>query len=261
MSKKTEAQKYTAILTETALEVNHWIYGYFKRQKAVDIDTQIPLQKTWRLKPMDVKTCLQKLQYVGVLAFATVDEQGTPQVRNISAIHYEPDAIYFFTARGKNFCKELLADGRVQILGYTKYKEMIRLSTKAVPAPQDEQRKWMDTIFAEQPYLSNVYPGETKEIGIMKVIGASLKDIRRLFLTEAAFIGFAGGVLGSILSLATSKIVNIVAAGQGSTMQSYIPLWLYLSAILFATAVGIAAGFLPAQRAMKLSALTAIKTE
>ena len=101
----------------------------------------------------------------------------------------------------------------------------------------------------------------TKEIGIMKVIGASLKDIRRLFLTEAAFIGFAGGVLGSILSLATSKIVNIVAAGQGSTMQSYIPLWLYLSAILFATAVGIAAGFLPAQRAMKLSALTAIKTE
>ena len=150
MSKKTEAQKYTAILTETALEVNHWIYGYFKRQKAVDIDTQIPLQKTWRLKPMDVKTCLQKLQYVGVLAFATVDEQGTPQVRNISAIHYEPDAIYFFTARGKNFCKELLADGRVQILGYTKYKEMIRLSTKAVPAPQDEHYFCRSTVFIQR---------------------------------------------------------------------------------------------------------------
>ena len=44
---------------------------------------------------MDAKTCLQKLQYVGVLAFATVDGQGAPQVRNISAIHYEPDAIYF----------------------------------------------------------------------------------------------------------------------------------------------------------------------
>ena len=38
---------------------------------------------------MDAKTCLQKLQYVGVLAFATVDGQGAPQVRNISAIHYE----------------------------------------------------------------------------------------------------------------------------------------------------------------------------
>ena len=50
---------------------------------------------------MDAKTCLQKLQYVGVLAFATVDREGNPQVRNISAIHYEPDGIYFFTARGK----------------------------------------------------------------------------------------------------------------------------------------------------------------
>lgn len=75
---------------------------------------------------MDAKICLQKLQYVGVLAFATTDEQGGPQVRNISAIHYEPDAIYFFTARGKDFCRELLADGRVQVLGYTRYKEMIR---------------------------------------------------------------------------------------------------------------------------------------
>ena len=89
---------------------------------------------------MDAKTCLQKLQYVGVLAFATADADGSPQVRNISAIHYEPDGIYFFTARGKDFCRELLADGRVQILGYTKYKEMIRMSAKAVPVPQNEQK-------------------------------------------------------------------------------------------------------------------------
>ena len=36
---------------------------------------------------MDAKTCLQKLQYVGVLAFATVDGSGAPQIRNISAVH------------------------------------------------------------------------------------------------------------------------------------------------------------------------------
>ena len=52
---------------------------------------------------MDGQTCLKKLGYVGVLSFATVDAQGNPQVRNISAIHYEPDAIYFFTARGQKF--------------------------------------------------------------------------------------------------------------------------------------------------------------
>lgn len=101
----------------------------------------------------------------------------------------------------------------------------------------------------------------TKEIGIMKVIGASLRDIKRLFLTEAALIGFSGGIVGIVVSFGVSFVVNRIAAGQGSTMQSAIPLWLALGAVGFATVVGILSGYLPAKRAMKLSALTAIKTE
>lgn len=116
---------------------------------------------------MDLQTCLKKMQLVGVLAFATVDSEGAPQVRNISAIHYEENALYFYTARGKNFCRELLADGRVQILCYTKYKEMIRLSGKAYAVAEEEQIKWRDKIFEEQPYLGNVYPANTREIGIV----------------------------------------------------------------------------------------------
>ena len=101
----------------------------------------------------------------------------------------------------------------------------------------------------------------TIEIGIMKVIGASLRDIKLLFLTEAAFIGFAGGVLGIITSFLMSLIVNLVATKQASEMTSSIPVWLYLSAVAFATVIGVLSGYLPAKRAMKLSALTAIKTE
>lgn len=119
---------------------------------------------------MDAKTCLEKLGYVGVLSFATVGEQGEPEIRCISAIHYEPDAIYFYTARGKDFCRELERDGRVQILGYTMYKEMIRLSGRAEPVPAEEQERWKDVIFQEQPYLANVYPGDTRSIGIIFVI-------------------------------------------------------------------------------------------
>jgi uncharacterized pyridoxamine 5'-phosphate oxidase family protein/NAD-dependent dihydropyrimidine dehydrogenase PreA subunit len=116
---------------------------------------------------MDLSTCLKKMQLVGVLAFATVDSVGAPQIRNISAIHYEESALYFFTARGKNFCKELIEDGRVQILCYTKYKEMIRLSGKAYAVADEEQKRWRDIIFEEQPYLANVYPGDTRSIGII----------------------------------------------------------------------------------------------
>ena len=113
---------------------------------------------------MDAKTCIEKLGYVGVLNFATVDEDGAPQVRNVSAIHYEGMEIYFLTARGKSFARQLYADGRVQILGYTKYKEMIRVSGRAAEVPKDEQKKWRDILYREQPYLENVYPGETKSI-------------------------------------------------------------------------------------------------
>ncbi len=116
---------------------------------------------------MDIETCLKKMKLVGVLAFATVDREGAPQIRNISAIHYERDALYFFTARGKNFCRELQEDGRVQILCYTKYKEMIRMSGRAYAVAEDEQEKWRAVIFQEQPYLANVYPGDTGSIGII----------------------------------------------------------------------------------------------
>ena len=112
---------------------------------------------------MDAQTCLKKLQCVGVLNFSTVGLDGTPQARCISAIHYTSDALYFFTARGKEFCRELLHDGQVQILAYTRYKEMIRVSAKAVPVPEAEQKRCIDLIFQEQPYLSNVYPGATRE--------------------------------------------------------------------------------------------------
>ena len=114
---------------------------------------------------MNAQICLQKMKLCGVLSFATVDKNGAPQIRCISAIHYEPNSLYFFTARGKAFCDELLADGRVQILAYTRFKEMIRLSGKAVPAENQEEK--MNTIFAEQPYLANVYPGDTRNIGIV----------------------------------------------------------------------------------------------
>ena len=113
---------------------------------------------------MDIETCIKKLSYVGVLDFATVDESGAPQVRNISAIHYEGTSLYFLTARGKYFASQLKNDGRVQVLGYTKYKETIRLSGRAEEVPEDAQVKWRNILYQEQPYLENVYPGETKNI-------------------------------------------------------------------------------------------------
>ena len=92
----------------------------------------------------DAPCAIEKLGYVGVLDFATVDKDGAPQVRNISAIHFEGTDIYFLTARGKSFARQLYADGRVQILGYTRYKETIRVSGKAGEVP-DIMKKYYGT--------------------------------------------------------------------------------------------------------------------
>ncbi len=111
----------------------------------------------------------------------------------------------------------------------------------------------------------------TKEIGVMKVIGASIRDIRKLFLTEAAFIGLFGGIVGVLLSLILSTLFNFLAKGFIASRMgmealadpkiSYIPLWLIFIALFFSTAVGLLAGYFPARRAMKLSALDAIRNE
>lgn len=110
----------------------------------------------------------------------------------------------------------------------------------------------------------------TREIGIMKVIGCKLKDIRGMFLVEAAIIGIVGGILGVGVSYGISGLVNKLAAGGGmeafgiyssESALSIIPPWLDLAAIILATAVGVVSGLYPAIRATRLSALEAIKNE
>ena len=105
----------------------------------------------------------------------------------------------------------------------------------------------------------------TREIAIMKVIGATFNDIRLMFLAEAGLIGLLGGIFGLIFSYTLSFVVNKFAVGimggmgaEGAAI-SVIPWWLALFAIIFSILIGLLAGVYPANRAVKLSPIEAMR--
>jgi putative ABC transport system permease protein len=113
----------------------------------------------------------------------------------------------------------------------------------------------------------------TREIGVMKVIGAQISDIKKMFLFEAAMIGLLGGIVGTVISFIISYgLNNVLASSFMSTLgqsgspdmkmkMSIIPIWLVGFALVFTTIIGIVSGYYPAKRATKLSAIEAIKIE
>lgn len=112
----------------------------------------------------------------------------------------------------------------------------------------------------------------TREIGIFKVIGARLKDIKHLFMLEAWWIGIFGGIMGILLSFLLSFLLNKFNVSLGSSIiwtpegqktlpSSYIPYWLTLTALLFSPIASLLAGLLPSRRAMKLSVMEALRQD
>lgn len=111
--------------------------------------------------------------------------------------------------------------------------------------------------------LMSIYERQ-KEIGVMKVIGASINDIRSMFLIESGFIGFFGGIIGLLISLGVGKIINNLLAGGGmfGTGGDIIAIspGLAIVGVGFSSLVGVLAGYIPARRATKLSAIEALRS-
>lgn len=124
----------------------------------------------------------------------------------------------------------------------------------------------------------------TREIGIMKVLGCTISDIKKMFLIEAGVIGLFGGIVGDLIGYLGSYLINhfggsmfsaLMNAGTGElemmgvgmdeaaqvSQFSMIPIWLPLMAAGFAMLVGIISGYYPAKRATKISAIEAMKTD
>ena len=115
----------------------------------------------------------------------------------------------------------------------------------------------------------------TREIGIMKALGCYVSDIRVMFLSEAGAIGLIGGVVGCVISFVASVVINLVSlgglslenlagavlGGENVSRVSVIPPWLLLFAVVFSVFIGLGSGYYPANKAVQIPALEAIKSE
>jgi ABC-type antimicrobial peptide transport system permease subunit len=108
----------------------------------------------------------------------------------------------------------------------------------------------------------------TREIGVLKALGARNREVRRMFTADAVLLGFIGGVVGLILGTLLGRLVDWIGhlylANEGVTgigQMSMVPPWLAIGALVFAAFIGVLGGFYPAARAARLDPVAALKHE
>lgn len=181
------------------------------------------------------------------------------------------------------------AENDIKKLGYS------TSSMESIRKPMEEEARQMQMMFGGLGAVSLFVAAlgitntmimsiseRTREIGVMKALGCYLGNIRATFLMEAGCIGLIGGIAGAIISYIISLVINLVSKkpdfglvenlGQWlqtlisvmlpeSSPVSIVPLWLAGFAILFSIVIGLCSGFYPANKAVHISALEAIKRE
>jgi len=102
----------------------------------------------------------------------------------------------------------------------------------------------------------------TKEIGIMKALGATKKQILSIYLVESAIIGFIGGIIGVMIGLGISEIAfYFIRDSVGIPLQPSRSLGLVATALGASVVLGIISGYLPARKAANLEPVEAIRQE
>ena len=104
---------------------------------------------------------------------------------------------------------------------------------------------------------------KTKEIGIMKAIGARNKDIMLIFLFNSGLVGIIGGIIGVFFGIVASYLLGggLMSTPRGDSIETVVSLQIVVLALFISVVVGISAGMIPAYQGSKLKPVDALRYE
>ncbi|WP_066713051.1 ABC transporter permease [Clostridium sp. Marseille-P299] len=233
-------------------ESTNWQYNY---NIYMDIEYYKSIYKKYAstLKIEDRKKAMASLENYQTIQI-NVDS-----MKNVTQVQDEIEAMGYKTTSDMQYLE-----------GYLETADMLQMVLGAIGGIA----MLVSAINIANTMVMSIYE-RTKEIGIMKVLGCLVKDVKKLFLFEAGIIGLIGGIIGIGFSYLASYFINKYGGsllgslvgnggmyGDNSGAQfSQIPIWLPFVAALFSILVGVISGYFPARRATKISAIEAMKTE
>lgn len=232
-------------------ESNNWQYNY---NIYMDLEYFKSLYKKYAttLKLEDRKKAMASME-----SYQTI-QINVDSMYNVTKVQEEIEEMGYKTQSDMQYLK-----------GYLDTADMLQMVLGAIGAVA----MIVSAINIANTMVMSIYE-RTKEIGIMKVLGCVVKDVKKLFLFEAGMIGLIGGIIGVGCSYLASYLINKYGGsalgslmgtggmyGETSAKFSRIPLWLPFVAAVFAMVVGVISGYIPARRATKISAIEAMKTE
>ncbi len=232
-------------------ECDNWQYGYYCY---MDLDFYKKLYKeyAYTLGAANRKKALQALEEYQSIQI-NVDS-----MKNVTKVQEEIEALGYRTESDMQYIQPMLDTSQML--------QKVFLAIGAVAFV-------VAAINIANTMIMSIYE-RTKEIGIMKVLGCYIRDIKKLFLFEAGIIGFIGGVMGVGLSYLLAHLLNkyggaflgsltslIGGSAQEGAAYCMIPFWLPFVALVVAVMVGVFSGYIPARRATKISAIEAMKSE
>ena len=233
-------------------ESTNWRYNY-NIYKDLDYFKSIYKKYATTLKIEDRKKAMASLENYQTIQI-NVDS-----MKNVTAVQDKIEELGYKTSSDMQYLE-----------GYLETADMLQMVLGAIGGIA----MLVSAINIANTMIMSIYE-RTKEIGIMKVLGCLVKDVKKLFLFEAGMIGLIGGVIGISCSYVASFFINKYGGkllgslmGTGgmygdntASKFSQIPIWLPFVAALFSIIVGVISGYLPARRATKISAIEAMKTE